>query len=411
MAKILSVKAREILDSRGNPTVECELRTNKGVVYASVPSGASVGVHAALELRDGSKRYHGKGVLKAVRNVDKIGKKIKGMDPSKQQDIDELMVRLDGTKNKTNLGANAILSVSVACCKAAAQAKGVEVYEYISKLYGIKPSMPVPYFNVINGGKHAGSKLAIQEFMIAPVGAKTFSEAMRIGSETYHALKKIISHKYGKTAINVGDEGGFAPPITKTQEALDVIKDALIKTGYSSRVELAMDAAATSFYKNGKYYIDLKEQSPHQLIEYYEALVKKNHKLKSIEDPFMEEAFEDFAELNKALKIQIVGDDLTVTNTARIQKAIDERSCNCLILKINQIGTLTEALNAAKLCRVAGWKIMVSHRSGDTADDFIADLAVGIGASQIKSGAPCRAERLAKYNRLMKIEEMLRKNK
>ena len=411
MAKIIAIKARQILDSRGNPTVECELRTNKGVVYASVPSGASVGVHAALELRDGSKRYHGKGVLKAVRNVDKIGKKIKGMDPSKQQDIDELMVRLDGTKNKTNLGANAILSVSVACCKAAAQAKGVEVYEYISKLYGIKPSMPVPYFNVINGGKHAGSKLAIQEFMIAPVGAKTFSEAMRIGSETYHALKKIISHKYGKTAINVGDEGGFAPPITKTQEALDVIKDALIKTGYSSRVELAMDAAATSFYKNGKYYIDLKEQSPHQLIEYYEALVKKNHKLKSIEDPFMEEAFEDFAELNKALKIQIVGDDLTVTNTARIQKAIDERSCNCLILKINQIGTLTEALNAAKLCRVAGWKIMVSHRSGDTADDFIADLAVGIGASQIKSGAPCRAERLAKYNRLMKIEEMLRKNK
>jgi enolase len=411
VAKILSVKAREILDSRGNPTVECELKTNKGVVVASVPSGASTGVHAALELRDGGKRYGGFGVLKAVRNVDKIAKKIKGMDPSKQREIDDLMIKLDGTQNKSNLGANAILSVSVACCKAAAQAKGLEVYEYISEMYGTKPSMPVPYFNVINGGKHAGSKLAIQEFMIAPIGAKTFSEALRIGSETYHALKKIIEHKYGRTAVNVGDEGGFAPPITKTQEAFDVIKDALIKARYSSKVELAIDAAATSFYKNGRYYIDLKEKSPHQLIEYYEKLVQKNPKLVSIEDPFMEEAFEDFAELNKALKIQIVGDDLTVTNTARLQKAIDKRSCNCLILKINQIGTLTEALNAATLCRAVGWKIMVSHRSGDTTDDFIADLAVGIGASQIKSGAPCRSERLAKYNRLVRIEELLRKRK
>jgi len=296
--------------------------------------------------------------------------------------------------------------VSVAVCKAAAQAKGQEIFQHVSKLYGSKPAMPAPYFNIINGGKHAGGRLAIQEFMIAPMGA--FPEALRIGSETYHELKKIIEHKYGKTAVNVGDEGGFAPPLTKTQEAFDPIKDALIKTGYSGKVELAIDAAATSFYKNGKYYIDLKEKSPRQLVEYYKELARKNPKLKSIEDPFMEEDFEHFAELNKAIGIQIVGDDLTVTNTARIQKAIDEGSCNCLILKINQIGTLTEALNAAKLCRAAGWKIMVSHRSGDTCDSFIADLAVGIAAEQIKSGAPCRSERLAKYNRLLEIAGMLK---
>ncbi len=405
MSKIIAVHARQILDSRGNPTVECELKTSDGIFRASVPSGASTGVHEALELRDGGTAFLGKGVQRAVKNINLVlAKKLKGRKPV-QEEIDNLMIKLDGTKNKSRLGANAILAVSMATARAGAAAQGMPLYEYLGRLSGTKKFMlPVPAFNIINGGKHAGNKLDIQEYMIMPVGAKNFAEALQIGSEIYQVLKKNLENHFGKTAINVGDEGGFAPPLTCIEEPFDYITDAINKLGYWKKVKLAIDCAATTFWKDGVYYIEGQEYRPDTLADKYEELVNA-YPLASIEDPFYEEDFDGFARLTKRLSTQIVGDDLLATNPKRVQKAIAQKSCNCLLLKINQIGTITEALQSAQLAKKAGWNVMVSHRSGETQDCFIADLAVGIASGQIKAGAPCRGERLAKYNQLLRIEE------
>ncbi|MBI4980283.1 phosphopyruvate hydratase [Candidatus Woesearchaeota archaeon] len=414
MPNISSITSREILDSRGNPTIEVDVTIRKHKYTAAVPSGASTGTHEALELRDGGKRYGGKGVLKAVSNANKIiAPKLVGKDCTQQTQIDELMLKADGTKNKSKLGANAILGVSLACARAGAGESGKELYRYINSLLPTKPnsskpklSLPRPFFNVINGGMHAGNSLPFQEFMISPK-AKTFREALRVGAEVYHTLKGIIAEKYGKLAINVGDEGGFAPPIRTAEEGLSLLMGAIKKAGYSGKVDVAMDCAASEFYKNGSYYAP-KKMTSGRLINYYLKLLKK-YPIISIEDPFEQEDFHSYAELRKKSGIQIVGDDLTVTNVARIKTAIQKKSCNCLLLKVNQIGTLTEALQAVALAYSAGWKVMVSHRSGETEDTFIADLAVGIGCGMIKSGAPCRGERTAKYNRLVRIEEEITK--
>ncbi len=406
MSKILAVKARQILDSRGSPTVECEMKTTDGIFRASVPSGASTGVHEALELRDGGMAFLGKGVLRAVKNINLvIAKKLKGRKPI-QEEIDNLMIKLDGTKNKSRLGANAILAVSMATARAGAAAQHIQLYEYLGYLSGTKKfTLPVPAFNIINGGKHAGNKLDIQEYMVMPVGAKNFAEAIQIGSEIYHMLKKNLENHFGKQAINVGDEGGFAPPLTCMEEPFDYITDAINKLGYWKKVKLAIDCAATTFWKDGVYYVEGQEYRPDALADKYEELVNA-YPLASIEDPFYEEDFEGFARLTKRLSsTQVVGDDLLATNPKRVQKAIAQKSCNCLLLKINQIGTITEALQAAQLARKAGWNVMVSHRSGETQDCFIADLAVGIASGQIKAGAPCRGERVTKYNQLLRIEE------
>ena len=407
MSIITHIKAREILDSRGNPTVEVELSTKTFSVIASVPSGASTGKHEAVELRDHNKRYLGKGVEKAVNNINKIiAPKLKRKNCTKQSEIDQLMIKLDGTENKSKLGANALLAVSLAVAKAGAKSQNLELFKYLAKMgENKKLTLPRPFFNVINGGKHAEDDLAFQEFMIVPK-SKSFKEALRMGSETYHHLKQIIAEKYGKNAANVGDEGGFAPPLKTAEEALDLLVAAVKKAGYSGKIDIAIDCAASEFHSNGLYYLPQKK-SKEQMIEYYLKLIKK-YPIISLEDPFEEEDFTSFADLRKISGIQIVGDDLTVTNVHRIRKAINLNSCNCLLLKVNQIGTLTESLEAVKLAHTAGWKVMVSHRSGETEDTFIADLAVGIGCGMIKAGAPCRGERIAKYNQLLRIEEKIK---
>ena len=409
MSSITAIKAREILDSRGNPTLEVDLFTKKTCQSASVPSGASTGKHEAIELRDGGKRYRGKGVQKTVRNVEqKISPLLRGIDCQEQRKIDQMMITKDGTKNKRKLGANAILGVSLAAARAANAEKKTFLFQYLHQLARIdrKPSMPRPFFNVINGGKHAGNKLAFQEFMIVPK-AKSFAEALRMGSEVYHVLKEVIEKKYGREAANVGDEGGFAPPVKRAEEALDLLIGAIRRAGYAGKVEIAVDCAASEFYRNGYYYLPSK-LNKERLLSYYLHLIEK-YPIISIEDPFEQEDFESFAELRKRSGIQVVGDDLTVTNVSRIKTAIQNQSCNCLLLKVNQIGTLTEALDAVKLAYENNWKVMVSHRSGETEDTFIADLAVAIGCDMIKAGAPCRGERVAKYNRLLRIEEFLRR--
>ena len=413
--EIKSVKAREILDSRGNPTVEVDVITEYGMSRAAVPSGASTGVHEAIELRDGDKdRYMGKGVLKAVINVNnKIAPAIIGMDCAEQRKIDDVMLNLDSSKNKSVLGANAILAVSMAVCKAAALCKGVPLYKHIAELAGNnKLVLPVPSFNVINGGEHAGNKLDIQEYMILPIGAKSFSEALKMGAETYHALKAIIKKKYGIDAVNVGDEGGFAPPLENIEEPIELIETAIKKAGYEGKIFIGLDAAASEFFAgNNKYNIEGMELSQEELIARYVEIVQK-HGLVSLEDPFEQEDFASCAKLNEMVgdSCQIVGDDILVTNVERIKVAIEKKACNALLLKVNQIGTVSEAIDAAKLARSADWGIMVSHRSGETEDSFIADLAVGISSGQIKSGAPCRSERVAKYNQLIRIEEDLGKD-
>ncbi len=407
MSSITAIKAREILDSRGNPTIEIDLFTKQTCQSAAVPSGASTGKHEALELHDGGKRYLGKGVEKAIRNVEqKISPLLKGVDCFEQRKIDEMMIRKDGTENKKRFGANAILGVSLAAARAANAEQKKFLFQYLHSLAGVnrKPAMPRPFFNVINGGKHAGNKLAFQEFMIVPK-AKSFAEALRMGSEVYHLLKEVIEKKYGKEATNVGDEGGFAPPVKRAEEVLNLLLEAIQKAGYKGKIDLALDCAASEFYKNGKYHLHTK-MSKEKLLSYYLHLIEK-YSIISIEDPFEQEDFASFAELRKKSGIQIVGDDLTVSNVDRIEEAISEGSCNCLLLKVNQIGTLTEALDAVKLAYDNGWKVMVSHRSGETEDTFIADLAVAIGCGMIKAGAPCRGERIAKYNRLLRIEEVL----
>jgi enolase len=410
--KITKIFARQVLDSRGNPTIEVEAYFNAVKAIAIVPSGASTGKYEALELRDGKKDYLGKAVTKAVDNVNNIiAKKLVGMEFLDQAAVDNALIVLDGTPNKSKLGANAILGVSMAVCRLAAKIKQKKLYEYIAEISGTelkKYSIPVPFANVINGGKHAGSSLKIQEFMITPVHAKNFKEAARMTAETYHVLKKIVEEKYGKGATNVGDEGGFAPQLTTPEQALDLLVQAIKKAGYSGKVKISIDAAASEFYDEASQcYVMDKPYTKDEMVEYYLRLLK-NYPIATLEDPFDQDDFESWAKLTEKaskLKIRIIGDDLTVTNTARIQTAIDKKLCTALLLKINQIGTITEAINAAKAAYSAGWIVMVSHRSGETEDTFIADLAVGLGCGHIKLGAPCRTERVAKYNQLLRIEE------
>jgi len=406
--KIEDVLARQIFDSRGNPTIEVEVLTEDAKGIASVPSGASKGKEEAVELRDEGKEFHGKGVTRAVKNVEKIIKPaLKGMDVREQEKIDKKMIEIDATKNKRILGGNVCIGVSIAACKCAAVSLEKEVYEYLNENSFL---LPIPFMNVINGGMHAGNNLHIQEHMIAPVRAKNFHDAMRMGSEIYHTLKEKIVDKFGRTACNVGDEGGFAPPISRSEDALELIMDAIEENGYEKEVMLAIDSAASSFYKNGYYVMD-KKMTSGDLLDYYMELAR-TYPIISIEDGFDEEDWDAFAEITKKVgeKIQILGDDIFVTNPRRLRKGIKEGVCNSLLLKPNQIGTLTEAMEVANICHDEKYGIMVSHRSGDTCDDFIADLAVAINAGQIKSGAPARGERVAKYNRLLKIEEMLEKS-
>lgn len=415
MDKIKDIKARQVFDSRGNPTVECEIKTNSGIFRGIVPSGASTGKHEALELRDNKKEYLGKGVTKAVNNVNKIiAKEIIGKNID-QEKIDNLMINLDGTENKKKLGANAILSVSIALCKAGAAAKNQPLYIYINEIYNkknktkIKPSMPIPFLNIINGGKHAGNNINIQEFMIVPYKARTFQQAMRISTEVYHTLKQVIKEKYGIQSINVGDEGGFAPKLNDNEEPLKLIIESINKLNYQDKVGIAIDAAASEFFINNTYKLEKRKFSSEELMNYYFSLIKK-YPLLSIEDPFSEDDWKSFSKITIRInkfkrKIQIVGDDLLVTNPMRIKKAIGSNSCNTLLLKINQIGTITEALEAARIATENKMNVMVSHRSGETEDDFIADLSVGLGCGEIKSGAPCRGERIVKYNKLLRIEE------
>ncbi len=401
---IQKVVARQVLDSRGNPTVESTVFVNGQRFSAIVPSGASTGIHEALELRDGSKAYNGKGVQKAVSNVSKISRKLQGIDCSDQEKIDQLMIKLDGTSDKSNLGANAILSVSMACVRAGAYSSAQPAFKYVGEKFGNRKFvMPVLFSNVINGGKHAGSDLKFQEFMIVPTGAKTFSSSVQMVVETYHVLKGLLGEKYGKQATNVGDEGGFAPDLKSAEDALTLLENAISKAGYGGKLKLAIDVAASTFYSDGRYYLD-KGYSPEELIDYYVQLVK-SYPVVSIEDGFQEDDFDSFAKFTKKVNIQVVGDDLLVTNTARIKTAIAKKSCNCLLLKVNQIGTVTESLQAAEMSRRAKWNVIVSHRSGESEDSFISDLAVGLGCGMIKCGAPARGERVSKINQLLRIED------
>jgi len=415
---ITHIRARQIVDSRGNPTVEVDVVTTRGVYRASVPSGASTGIYEACELRDGGKPWKGKAVSKAVMNVNlKIAPILIGKDPRKQEEIDELMIKLDGTPNKTSLGANAILGVSLAVAKAGASAKGIPLYRHFADLAGNDQLvLPVPSFNVINGGSHAGNKLAFQEFMIMPVGASTFTEALRIGAEVYHTLKKVIKEKYGQDACNAGDEGGFAPNIQSNQEGVELLMEARERSGHADKVVFAMDVAASEFKVADGYDLDFKTKnndgskvlSGEALKEMYIEL-SRDYPIESIEDPFDQDDWDTYTQFNAEVggEKQIVGDDLLVTNPIRIQEAYERKACNALLLKVNQIGSITEAIRAVKMAKSYGWGVMTSHRSGETEDSYIADLAVGLCTGQIKTGAPCRSERLAKYNQLMRIEQEL----
>ncbi|XP_036709203.1 alpha-enolase isoform X2 [Balaenoptera musculus] len=415
---ILKIHAREIFDSRGNPTVEVDLYTSKGLFRAAVPSGASTGIYEALELRDNDKtRYMGKGVSRPIKYINEFlapALCTQKLNVVEQEKIDKLMIEMDGTENKSKFGANAILGVSLAVCKAGAVEKGVPLYRHIADLAGnAEVILPVPAFNVINGGSHAGNKLAMQEFMILPIGAENFREAMRIGAEVYHNLKNVIKEKYGKDATNVGDEGGFAPNILENKEALELLKNAIGKAGYTDKVVIGMDVAASEFFRSGKYDLDFKSPddpsryiTADELASLYKSFIR-DHPVVSIEDPFDQDDWEAWQKFTASAGIQVVGDDLTVTNPKRISKAVSEKSCNCLLLKVNQIGSVTESLQACKLAQSNGWGVMVSHRSGETEDTFIADLVVGLCTGQIKTGAPCRSERLAKYNQILRIEEEL----
>jgi enolase len=411
-SKITDVKARQVLDSRGNPTVEVDVWTQDGSKgRGTVPSGASTGIHEALELRDGDmKRFHGKGVLKAVSNVnDRIRSRVIGKDARAQREIDGLMIALDGAPNKKRLGANAILGVSMAVAKVAASSQGKPAYKYLRDLPSYK--LPVPMMNVINGGKHAGNKLAVQEFQIEPVGASSCSEAIRIGDEIYHSLGSVLKDKYGPSAINVGDEGGYAPPLEMTSDALEAILQAISDAGYDeSTVHIGIDAASSSFYnkKDSTYLLDGKKLSSGELEDYYEDLVRK-YPIRTLEDPFDEDDFDDFVQITRKLgsRVKIIGDDLYVTNPERIKKGIQKKATNAILIKLNQIGTVTETLDAIKMSTNAGMDIVVSHRSGETEDTFISHLATSQESLFIKTGAPARGERTAKYNELLRIEEEL----
>ncbi len=408
---IVSVKAREILDSRGNPTLEVEVRSASLVGKASVPSGASTGSHEARELRDGDVgRFHGRGVTKAAANVNvEICEALKGRDCADQRDIDRTMIELDGTPDKSRLGANAIVGVSMASARLAAAVSGKPLFASFASSEWRRS--PVPMMNVINGGEHADNGLAVQEFMVEPVGAETCADAVRMGSEVYQTLKGVLSSKYGKGATNVGDEGGFAPPMRLTREALDALAEAVKKSGYgASQVRLGIDAAASTFFdkKTGTYSADGKEMSRDELGKLYERL-RDEYGLLLIEDPFSEDDFESFAQLTRALggRTSIIGDDIYVTSLARIRAGIQAKATNAVLIKLNQVGTVSETIDAVKATQEARWRVAVSHRSGETADPFIAHLATGLGAEFIKAGAPARGERVEKYNELTRIAEEL----
>ncbi|MFX1564672.1 MAG: phosphopyruvate hydratase [Promethearchaeota archaeon] len=407
---IKEVRAMEILDSRGNPTVQAEILTQNEYGRAMVPSGASTGKFEAVELRDNDpKRFHGRGVQKAVNNILTIlAPAIIGLDAREQRVIDAKLIKLDGTPNKANLGANAILGVSLAVAKAAADTGIQHLYEYLVPRE--EYILPVPMMNIINGGVHAGNQLAIQEFMIMPVGFDNFHRALRAGIEIYQTLGKVLKKKYGPQGANLGDEGGFAPPIKETRDALNAIITAIEQEGYKPGTEigLAIDAAANEFYAKGRYSIDEKTLSTEALFEYYHAL-SEEYPLLSIEDPFEEHDFDSFSQLTQSIgqAVQIVGDDLFVSNSERLQRGISMGAANSLLLKVNQIGTLTEAIEAAQLAGTNNYTVIVSHRSGETENTFIADLSVALSCGQIKTGAPARGERTAKYNRLIKINNDL----
>jgi len=411
MKEISKVSSREILDSRGNPTVEVDVSLSDGSNgRAAVPSGASTGTHEAMELRDGDRsRFLGKGVLRAVTNVtDIIGPAVVGMNAGNQRELDEALINLDGTENKSSLGANSILGVSMATCRAAAASAGVSLFQHLSD--GNATLLPIPMMNILNGGQHADNNVDIQEFMIFPVGAGSFAEALRMGTETFHHLKAVLKSKGLNTSV--GDEGGFAPSLSSNEEALEIILEAAEKTGYSigSDLVLALDVAASEIYKNGIYHLESegKALSSEELIDYYTSLVKK-YPIVSIEDGLAEDDWEGWQKLNTALgsKVQIVGDDLTVTNTVRLQRAIDEQVMNAILIKLNQVGTVSETINTIRLARKNGLATIVSHRSGETEDTFIADFSVAMGAGQMKTGSASRSERICKYNQLLRIEEEL----
>lgn len=418
--KIKNITGREILDSRGNPTVEVDVLLSDGSFgRAAVPSGASTGENEALELRDGDKnRYLGKGVQKAVKNVNNIiAKKLKGMDATKQQLIDETMLKLDGTEFKSKLGANAILGVSLAVCRAAANSFGLPLYEYIRKSYSIKEKkyvLPVPMMNILNGGKHADNNVDLQEFMVVPAGAKSFKEGLRYGAEVFHNLKQVLKAKGYNTAV--GDEGGFAPNLGSNAEAVEVIIEAINKAGYEpgKDVFIALDPAASEFYEDGRYILkgepQEQEKSSSQMVEFYKNLVNK-YPVISIEDGMSEKDWDGWKMLTEDLgsKIQLVGDDIFVTNTKIFQQGIDKGIGNAILIKLNQIGTLTETVAAVNLAYKNGYNAVISHRSGETEDTFIADLSVALNTGQIKTGSASRTDRICKYNQLLRIEEQLGK--
>ena len=412
MSEIIKIKAREVLDSRGNPTVEVDVKTDEGVFRAMTPSGASAGQHEALELRDKDEsRFLGKGTLKAVKNINnKIAPKLIGLDCIHQETIDNIILKLDGTENKEKFGANAILPVSMAVTKAGSGAKSLPLYQYIGELFGVIPhKLPVPMCNIINGGKHAGQENSIQEHMLMPTGAKSFSEGIRMVSETYHHLAKILKEKYGAGGVLIGDEGGFAPvKLTSVEDRLDIMLKAVDNAGYEGLMHIALDPASSEFFYNGTYKIGKKTFSGDEMIDFYVDLCKK-YPIMSIEDGLAEDDWDSWVKLTKKIgtEVQIVGDDLFVTNTKRIQKGIKLNAANSVLIKLNQIGTVTETLNAIKMAHDNGWTAVVSHRSGETEDNFIADLAVGTSSGQIKTGAPARSDRNSKYNQLLRIEEEL----
>jgi len=422
MSAITGVKGREIIDSRGNPTVEVDITTSDGTFTASVPSGASTGIYEAVELRDGGSRYMGKGVTQAVENVNSaLASAVMGLDVADQRAVDDAMLKADGTANKGNLGANAILGVSLAASKAGAAAKSVPLWKHYADIAGnpTPDTLPVPCFNVINGGEHAGNALAFQEFFIIPTGAETFSESMVIGCEIFHNLKAVIKAKFGGDATLIGDEGGFAPPCD-VESGLAMLMEATEKAGYLDKVSIGLDVAASEFKVKDKNQYDLDFKTPEaerdsslllsgdELIAMYKDMIA-NYPIVTIEDPFDQDDWDNWTTLchDVGKDVQIVGDDLTVTNPVKIHEAVEKGSANCLLLKVNQIGSISESIDAVKLSKQSGWGVMTSHRSGETEDSYISDLAVGLCTGQIKTGAPCRGERTAKYNQLLRIEAEL----
>lgn len=416
---IVSIQAQQRLDSRGKPTVQVVLKTENGTFRSIVPSGASKGDYEAVELRDGDQHaFQGNGVLKAIHNVEhELGPAIvqSKMDPSTDlKKIDEMMIELDGTPDKSKLGANAILAISMAAARAGAAGCGMPLYDFIAKEAEVSKNiiiLPVPFMNVLNGGDHSGNGMAFQEFMIAPIHASSFAEAVQCNAEVYNCLKSLLTKNYGKNAIGLGDEGGFAPPIHHPRQALDLLMQAIKDAGHSGKIKIGIDPASQSFFRDGSYDLGYKtgksdKLSPEELASLYHELLGE-YPIVLLEDPFGQDAWDSFSEFNTNCPIELVGDDLLATNVNRIKTAIEKKACNSLLLKINQIGTISEALHAANVAYGAGWSVFVSHRSGETTDDFIADLTVGLRTGHLKSGAPARGERVAKYNRLMDIEDEL----